>query len=329
MLAFANLLDRLILTPSRNAKLQLLVDYFAETPDPDRGLAVAAITGDLKIANVKPALLRSLIEERMDPVLFELSYDYVGDMAETISLVWPDTASDAPTNPTLSDVINTLQTTSRQSASSVVVDLLGNLETTPRWALLKLITGGLRIGVSSRLLKQALANFGHVDVSEIEELWHGLDVPYTDLFQWLEGKADKPVSTAVALFRPVMLAHALEDGDHSKITPQDFAVEWKWDGIRIQAVGEAGTARLYSRTGDDISPAFPDIVDAMNFDAALDGELLVQAKGEEQDGLKPVASFGDLQQRLNRKKVSKKQLETHPAFIRIYDILQEGDENLR
>ena len=329
MLAFANLLDRLILTPSRNAKLQLLTDYFTETPDPDRGLAVAAISRDLKIANVKPALLRALIEERMDPVLFELSYDYVGDMAETISLVWPETTSDVSTTLTLCDVVNTLQTTSRQSAPSVVAGLLDNLETTPRWALLKLITGGLRIGVSSRLLKQALANFGQVEVSEIEELWHGLNVPYTDLFQWLEGKADKPVSTAVALFRPVMLAHALEESDHHKITPQDVAAEWKWDGIRIQAVGEAGTARLYSRTGDDISPAFPDIVEAMNFDAALDGELLVRAEGDEHDGLNPVASFGDLQQRLNRKKVSKKQLQTHPAFVRLYDILQEGDDNLR
>src|SRR6187431_2658408 len=90
MEAFAELLDRLVLTPSRNGKLKLLTDYFASTPDPDRGLALAAITGDLNITSVKPAMLRALVMERMDPVLFGYSYDYVGDLAETVSLVWPE-----------------------------------------------------------------------------------------------------------------------------------------------------------------------------------------------------------------------------------------------
>lgn len=88
MESFAQLLDRLILTPSRNGKIRLMVDYFARTPDPDRGYALAAITRDLEVANVKPAMLKSLMSERMDEVLFKLSYDYVGDLAETIALVW-------------------------------------------------------------------------------------------------------------------------------------------------------------------------------------------------------------------------------------------------
>ena len=88
MRAFADLLDRLILTPSRNAKLTLLVRYFRTTPDPDRGYALAALTGALDIPSVKPAMLRALVAERVDPVLFAYSYDYVGDLAETISLVW-------------------------------------------------------------------------------------------------------------------------------------------------------------------------------------------------------------------------------------------------
>ena len=89
MQAFAALLDRLVLTPQRNAKLRLLVDYFRATPDPDRGYALAALTGDLDIPSVKPAMLRALVAERVDEVLFAYSYDYVGDLAETISLVWP------------------------------------------------------------------------------------------------------------------------------------------------------------------------------------------------------------------------------------------------
>src|SRR5690349_18686366 len=87
---FAELLDRLVLTPSRNGKIRLLVDYFSTTADPDRGLALAAITGDLNIPAIKPAMLRMLVMERVDPVLFGYSYDYVGDLAETVSLVWPE-----------------------------------------------------------------------------------------------------------------------------------------------------------------------------------------------------------------------------------------------
>ena len=89
MKRFAALLETLILTPSRNRKIATLGDYFAAVPDPDRGLAVAAITRDLTLRHVKPALLRGLTESRVDPVLFNLSYDYVGDLAETVALIWP------------------------------------------------------------------------------------------------------------------------------------------------------------------------------------------------------------------------------------------------
>ncbi|MGB1007359.1 MAG: ATP-dependent DNA ligase, partial [Thalassobaculaceae bacterium] len=89
MKRFAALLETLILTPSRNRKIATLRDYFAAVPDPDRGLAVAAITRDLTLRHVKSALLRGLAESRVDPVLFNLSYDYVGDLAETVALIWP------------------------------------------------------------------------------------------------------------------------------------------------------------------------------------------------------------------------------------------------
>ncbi len=93
---FAALLERLVLTPQRNVKLRLMRDYFGATPDPDRGYALAALTADLSIASVKPAMLRALITERLDPILFGYSYDYVGDLAETIALAWPARADHPP-----------------------------------------------------------------------------------------------------------------------------------------------------------------------------------------------------------------------------------------
>lgn len=322
---FAELLDRLVLTPSRNGKLTLLMDYFREAPDPDRGLGLAAITGDLSIAAVKPAMLRTLVVERMDPVLFGYSYDYVGDLAETVSLVWPEPKGGPGIDhtPSLSEVVARLQAASRSDGPRVLADLLDCVGISARFAIIKLVTGGLRIGVSARLAKQALAQLGDVDVAEIEELWHGLSPPYESLFAWLEGGAPKPEKAAKALFRPVMLSNAVDDGDLDRLDPADYAAEWKWDGIRVQAVCEAGLRRLYSRTGDDISGAFPDLVEAMTFDGALDGELLV---GRPPDW---TGTFSELQQRLNRKTVSPKMRDRYPIFMRCYDVLQAGAEDTR
>ncbi|MBX3583644.1 MAG: cisplatin damage response ATP-dependent DNA ligase [Rhizobiaceae bacterium] len=322
---FAELLDRLVLTPARNGKLTLLADYFRTVEDPDRGYALAAITGDLSIPAIKPAMLRMLVTERMDPVLFGYSYDYVGDLAETVSLVWPDPPPGQTPNhrPTLGGVVDALQSASRSDGPNVLARLLDSASIEARFAIIKLVTGGLRIGVSARLAKQSLADFGKVDVTEIEELWHGLKPPYIELFAWLEGSTPKPQTAVKALFRPVMLSNPVEDRDLEKLDPADYAAEWKWDGIRVQAVSQDDVRRLYSRTGDDVSGAFPDLVDAMDFSAALDGELLV---GNPRDA---TGTFSDLQQRLNRKTVSPKMRERFPAFMRCYDLLQLGDDDLR
>ncbi|EKF20105.1 cisplatin damage response ATP-dependent DNA ligase [Nitratireductor pacificus] len=324
MRRFSELLDRLVLTPSRNGKLRLLTDYFAGVPDPDRGHALAALTGGLDFPSVKPAMLRALVMERMDEVLFAYSYDYVGDLAETISLVWPAPESvDEVEAPALGHVVETLSRVSRSDAPTVIAGLLDRLDPSARFALIKLATGGMRIGVSARLAKQALAALGGRDVGEIEELWHGLEQPYETLFAWLEGRAGKPESAARALFRPVMLAHPVGEGDLERLDPAEYVAEWKWDGIRVQAVSEGGVKRLYSRTGDDISGAFPDLVAAFGGDVALDGELLVG------DPIVRTGSFSDLQQRLNRKTVSKRMLADYPVFMRCYDLLHWEGEDLR
>jgi DNA ligase-1 len=324
MRAFAELLDRLVLTPQRNGKLRLLVDYFRTTPDPDRGLALAAITRDFELQSVKPAMLRALIAERSDPTLFAYSYDYVGDLAETISLIWPGpNETPAGANLPLSVVVHELQNASRREGPLLVAGWLDLLGISERYALLKLVTGGLRIGVSARLAKQALADFGGVDVVEIEELWHGQTQPFTALFAWLEGHGPKPAATADAPFRPVMLATALDEAEIPALDPSAYSAEWKWDGIRVQAVAENGVRRLYSRTGDDISGTFPDVLEAMDFEGSIDGELLVGHHGE--TGIE-TATFSDLQQRLNRKTVTAKQLREYPAFIRAYDLLHDGTQ---
>jgi DNA ligase-1 len=327
MRAFARLLDRLSLTASRNAKLTLVRDFLHGQPDPDRGWALAALTGELSFSAAKPAAIRKAVEARMDPLLFRWSYDYVGDLAETVALVWPATRG-ANREPELSEVVEALRTAKRGEVQPMIERWLDALEPDGRWALLKLLTGGLRVGFSARLAKQACANLAALNgqdiaVSQIEEVWHALASPYEDLFAWLDGRSEAPSADNPGRFRSVMLAQAIDEAvDFARLDPAAYAAEWKWDGIRIQAVSERGERRLYTRTGDDISHTFPDVLAHMSFEGAIDGELLVIRDGA-------LASFGDLQQRLNRKAVDARTIAAYPAAIRAYDLLLDGEEDLR
>lgn len=320
MKRFADLLELLALTPSRSRKIAALAQYFAEVPDPDRGLALAALTGELDIGNVKPALLRETVLAEVDATLFALSYDYVGDLGETIALIWPHHG--AGSLPQLSDLVDLLNTTSKAELPGVIGRLLTQAAIHERWALVKLATGALRIGVSARLAKTALAQMSGVDLQDIEEVWHGLKPPYRELFAWLDGRAERPDIDHTDRFHPLMLSNPIEVGDFDRFDPRDFAAEWKWDGIRVQLVLGREGASLFSRTGDDIARSFPDVVEAAMGRAVLDGELLV--------GHDFVAgSFNDLQQRLNRKVAQAKQMAELPGFVRVYDMLFDGDEDIR
>jgi DNA ligase-1 len=328
---FSQLLDALVYTRSRNGKLKLIGDYLRRTPDPDRGYALAALTGEIDLPGVKPAAIRAIVEERVDPTLFYMSWDYVGDMAETVSLLWPKPAGEPAE---LDDgalrigaVVERLRTLGRAEAPGALAGMLDRLDASGRYALLKLATGELRIGVSARLAKTALAQAFALDVDAVEEVWHGLGPPYLPLFAWAEGRGVRPSAENVPVFRPFMLAHPLEA---QRVSLDDYAAEWKWDGIRVQIVRAGGETRLYSRAGDDVGRSFPEIAEAFRETGALDGELLVrgEAQGADEHG-GAAASFNALQQRLGRKLVSAKMLRDYPAFVRLYDILFDGAEDLR
>lgn len=326
MKRFAALIDRLIYTRSRNSKLALIVDYLRHTPDPDRGWAIAALTESLDFPAVKAGTVRTLLATRVDEELFRLSRHFVGDTAETAALLWPD----APGNKadlSVSAAVDALSAATRSDAAAIVASLLDRLDADGRYALLKLALGGMRVGVSARLAKQAFAQAFDVPVDDVEELWHAIPPPYAPLFAWGEGRAGRPDLANVAFFRPFMLAHPLEE---ESVDLADYAAEWKWDGIRVQIVHGGGETRIYSRGGEEISGAFPELVAAFDQDAVIDGELLV--RGEVQGGPESqggAASFNALQQRLGRKVVSKKMLADYPAFVRVYDLLAVDGNDLR
>lgn len=325
MRQFAKLLDRLYYTHSNLAKSALLQDYFRQTDDPDRGYTVAALADELSFDLFKRRVIRDAIESRVDPTLYDLSRDYVGETSETVAHLWPvaDDAVRLNRLPLLHEVIERFHNChSKQDVQDYLALLLDNMTSEQRWALLKLGTRGLRVGVSARFIKKVLADYGQVDVAEVEGVWHGLQPPYTELFDWLEKRGPKPDVSDRITFHPVMLAHPIDDSELPDIAPQDFVAEWKFDGIRVQVVSGPKGKALFSRTGDDISGSFPDLLAEIDFHAVIDAELLVKREDA-------IASFNDLQQRLNKKKPSTKLMAQHPAHLVVYDLLQLEGEDLR
>ena len=366
MEAFSHLLEQLYFTSGNKAKAQLIADYIANTPDPDRGWAIAAMAGTLRFDFFKRNTVKKLITEHSDPALFAMSYDYVGEVSETVAHLWPYSK---PTDslPSLTEVVETFASVSKQKVSDTLANYLTVMTPAQRWALLKLGTRGLRIGVSARSIKQILADYGDKDIKEIETLWHAVHPPYVDMLRWLEGKAEKPDIENAVTFHPVMLSHPIEDSDIEAFTENTWQIENKYDGIRVQLVVKSSKAfndrsfdsdktnedepekALFSRTGDDISHSFPDLLESVSGNMVLDGELLVIHNVEHDNNLSEgstaqgittgnttsdkselqassivqpdVDTFNALQQRLNKKKPSKALQSSAPVGLIVYDAL--------
>ena len=359
MEAFSNLLEQLYYTAGTKAKAQLIADYIANTPDPDRGWAIAAMAGTLRFDFFKRNTVKKLIIEHTDSALFAMSYDYVGEVSETVAHLWPHSE---PTDslPSLTEVVETFASVSKQKVSDTLAHYLTIMTPAQRWALLKLGTRGLRIGVSARSIKQILADYGNKDIKDIETLWHAVTPPYVDMLSWLEGKADKPDIENAVTFHPVMLSHPIEDSDIDTFIKDTWQIENKYDGIRVQLAVKTGKVSdenepdkaLFSRTGDDISHSFPDLLESVNGNMVLDGELLVIHNAENDQGSKTrgeastkthddssatqsnaalqpdVDTFNALQQRLNKKKPSKALQSSAPVGLIVYDALVLNGEDL-
>ncbi|WP_413208083.1 cisplatin damage response ATP-dependent DNA ligase [Rhodospirillum sp. A1_3_36] len=321
MKAFATLLDRLSTTPGQDAKEALIGRYLDTTPDPDRGWGLAVLSGDLDLPRLKAGTAKALILERMDAQLFALSYDYVGDLAETVALLWPD-AEALPPPPSLTDVVETPRLHPRERIPTVLAGWLDGLDATGRWALLKLMTGSLRVCVSAQVARTAFARWAGLDLAAVEERWFSQKPPYPALFAWAAGGV-APDVTGQTVFRPFMLAQPLEEADRANLTLSDYAAEWKWDGLRVQLVCAGRETRLFSQGGEEITAQFPDVVRPIDFQGVLDGQLLVLTPEGEP------APFTDLQKRLTRKTVSKATMGKAPAHMRLYDMLVDGPEDLR
>ena len=333
MRAFSQLLDDLVYTRSRNTKLKLIGDYLKETPDPDRGYGLAALTGTLDIPAVKGAAVRAIAEERVDPVLLYMSRDYVGDMAETVALLWPTSATGVPprlddATIRISDVVERLRLAPRLEAPRALAAMMDHLDASGRFALLKLATGALRVGIQRATCQAGVRRRVR---ARGRSGGRGLARPAAALSRSSStGPKDARRSRRCGTCRCSAL-HARPPARDTKVSLDDYAAEWKWDGIRVQLVHAGGQTRLYSRAGDDISAQLSGRRRSVPDHGVLDGELLVRGSDQGVADMHggAAASFNALQQRLGRKTISQKMLGAYPAFVRLYDILFDGDADLR
>ena len=325
MRAFAELLDGLAFAPSPVVRVRLMERYLERAPNPDRGWALAVLAGALDTRRVRPAALRALAAERVDGDLLQLSLDFVGDPVETAALVWPESGA-APSPPSLAKALPALAGSSRPAAPGLLAGWFDRSDAPVRLALAQLAAGRLPPGVTPRLARTALAAAFAADLAAIEEVWHGQTPPYGPLFAWLEGRTPRP--GAIAGFRPLMPVRPLEEADAAGLDLSRYSAERQWQGLRVQVVAEAGRRRLYSGSGDDIAFLFPDIVAAMEgLEGVFDGVLAV---AQDLDGppYRPARPEA-LQRRLGRKTVPGRLLAEYPAFVRLFDMLFDGGEDIR
>lgn len=327
MQRFAQLIARLTGTTRTNDKRDALVQYLHEAPDPDKVWLIALFTGRRPKRLVASGLLRAwaIEEAQLPPWLFEESYHTVGDLAETIALVLPE-PQEQQSEASLTDMLQQLirlQTAPEEEKKSFVLGQWRQLSRTARFVFNKLLTGGFRIGVSDNLVIQALAAYLDKEAQAVAHLvsgsWDPAQISFNDLVH------ESLVVTDSSKPYPFFLAYALETPVAELGGPDEWLVEWKWDGIRGQLVRRGGAMYLWSRGEELITDKFPELEGLQHLlpdGTVLDGEVLSYREG------RPLP-FQYLQTRITRKKVSRKQLDEAPVVFMAYDLLEYEGQDCR
>ncbi len=325
MKAFATLFTALDQTTKTNTKVAALADYFRTAPDDDKLWTIALLSGRRPKRGVTTTLLREWAAEMAGiPLwLFEESYPIVGDLSETIALVLPPATGTS--DKTLTDWLGIVRDIGQheiEDRKAIILQAWSTLPPIERFLFNKLITGGLRIGVSQKLMTRALAQATDIPETELAHRIMGDWTPDTTTFEDLI-LTDDPTADASKPY-PFYLAYQLEGldalGDAS-----DWAAELKWDGIRGQLIVRQGQHFLWSRGEELITDRFPEFAQLPDFipdGTVFDGEVLAWQN-------EAPMPFNALQKRIGRKTVPKKLLKDAPAVLRAYDLLEQGGEDLR
>ena len=337
MKAFAELYANLDATTSSNAKLAALQAYVLKAPPEDAAWAVYFLSGGRPRQLVPTRLLRDMATEAsgIEPWLFEESYQSVGDLAETISLLLPESTytSEDGLAVWLEEKLLPLRGLSPQDLAERLPALWAQLDQPSLMVCIKLITGSFRVGVSKLLVTRALAAMAGLDSKRVAQRLVG----YTDLsnrptpqgyLKLIAAESSDEHAQRGGQPYPFFLAHGLsqpvEQFDALLGSPADWQVEWKWDGIRAQLVKREGRLWVWSRGEELVTDRFPELhslVSGLPDGTVIDGEIVVW-----KDSVQP---FALLQQRIGRKTLSKKVLEDAPVAVLAYDLLEHAGDDWR
>lgn len=339
MKRFAALYRELDASNATRDKQAALQRYFAQAPAQDAAWAVYFLSSGKPRQTVPTRVLREqvLTATRLPDWLFEESYQSVGDLAETVSLLLPPAA--APVERGLAEWLTQhllpLRGLPPQTLPERLREQWGTVPDDQRFVYFKLITGGLRVGVSKLQVTQALAGVAGVDAKRMAQRLMGYTHPgvlptaadYAALVA-PESPAEQHPQTS-GLPYPFFLAHPLyeplECFDELLGPPANWQVEWKWDGIRAQLVKRANRVWLWSRGEELVTERFPELAalgEALPDGTVLDGEIVVWRDGQPQP-------FADLQKRIGRKTLGPKILRELPVALLAYDLLEHGGQDLR
>ena len=318
---FSELLNNLLLNTSKKKKIELLCSYFQNSKLEDNAWALSILTNsfDKKFLSIKD--LKDIIIKKVGDILFKYSYDYVGDLAETISLLWQEKKKikvDLKLNEFMESL---LKINDRERLKKKIQLILDESDKDQRYCILKILTGGLRVGVSHGIVRESLAKYGCRTSHDIDEYWHGFKKPFIEFFEWLNGKDLPKYINRRELFNSFMLANNFKYEEFSDNDTKRFTAEFKWDGIRAQIIFSKN-GKIYSRNGENITLSFPDIDTNDKDYYVIDGELVI--KKDEQ-----ILSFNNLQKRIGRKKVSTRLVSELPIHFIAYDILFFKDIDCR
>jgi DNA ligase-1 len=326
MKRFADLYAAIDATTSTRDKTAAMVDYFKRTSARDAAWAAWFLTGNRPRQAVPTKRLHVWATEAAGlPLwLFEESYDAVGDLAETISLVLPESvhASEAPLHEWIEERLLPLRDCPEVEQKARLLAAWSELGTNERFVFTKLITGAFRVGVSQLLVTRAISMATGVDAKVVAHRlmgdWQPTQEAWAALVDTADGAADRSKPY------PFFLAHPLEADPRSLGERAEWIVEWKWDGIRAQLLRREGESALWSRGDETIAHQFPELIDesARLPDVVLDGEVLAWKDGH-------VMPFAALQKRLGRKNPGKKVMADSPVVFLAFDLLEVGGEDWR
>jgi DNA ligase-1 len=323
---FTELIQQLEMSNKTNDKIAALVAYFSTADEKDKPYVIAMFTGKRPRRPVTTALIKEwAIELSQVPAwLFAESYHSVGDLSETIALVLPPAsfATDRKLHEWITDLA-ALNGKDDAAKKEFILQAWDCLETQERFIFNKLISGNFRIGVSDKMLVNAIAKQSGTDSNKIMHSimgkWKPEEITYEELVTGAH------VNTDNSWPYPFCLAYALENSPESLGETTEWQAEWKWDGIRGQIVKRNGELFVWSRGEELVTDQFPELHflrDELPDGTVLDGEILSVKDGN-------VQAFSILQQRLNRKTINKSQLNDAPIGFFTYDILEYGGRDLR